>query len=288
MATEETTVKRAKTAVRNGRILNCIPSRETHRDWSFEHAVGAGHITEEAQKSIPDKKDLREKWWDIGDQKDTGSCVGWATADSVLRWHFVKARRLAQNSKLSVRFIWMSSKETDEYNDYPSTFLEYEGTSPKAALDIARNYGCVENSILPFEPEKLYHGETRTFLALAARFKILSYFNLCISNTDPPLPNWDNVRKWIATKGPVITTLDVDDTWFSLDQKENPGKFDLDVYHRPPEPAGHAVALVGYTSESFIVRNSWGTNWGDKGYGYASIEYAQDAFREAYGITLIP
>ena len=36
---------------------------------------------------------------------------------------------------------------------------------------------------------------------------------------------------------------------------------------------GHAMILVGYDDKKsrFIVRNSWGTNWGDKGYFY--IEY---------------
>jgi len=32
----------------------------------------------------------------------------------------------------------------------------------------------------------------------------------------------------------------------------------------------HAVAITGYTSAAFEVRNSWGTSWGDRGYGYIS------------------
>ncbi len=280
MAKEETIVRKPKTVVKNGRILNCIPSRETYRDWRFKHAVAAGHAPESAGKgSTPKSKDLREDWWDIGDQGKTGSCVGWATADSVLRWHFAKARRLAKNVKLSVRFVWMAAKETDEYNDYPSTFLELEGTGLKAALDIARNYGSVEESVLPFEPEKLYDGEPETFLAKASRFKILNYYNLSNSENEPP--DWDKVRTWIANKGPVLTRLNVDDTWF-----ENESGV-LEVYNNPYD-AGHAVALVGYTPETFIVRNSWGTEWGDRGYGHASLEYARDAFTEAYGISIIP
>ncbi len=280
MAKTDPTVKKPKTMKKNGRVLNCIPSRETHRDWRFEHAVGAGDIPEPAGKgSIPRSKDLREDWWDIGNQLITGSCVGWATADSVLRWHFVKARRLAKDSKLSVRFIWMSAKETDEYNDYPSTFLELEGTSLKAALDIARNFGSVEESVLPFRLETLYDGEPETFLAKASRFKILKYINL--SNSDNEPPDWDKVRAWIANKGPVLTRLDVDETWM-----ENESGV-LDVYKNPYN-AGHAVALVGYTPDTFIVRNSWGEEWGDKGYGHASLQYARDAFTEAYGVTIIP
>ena len=31
---------------------------------------------------------------------------------------------------------------------------------------------------------------------------------------------------------------------------------------------GHAMALVGYTKNAFIIRNSWGNNWGENGYCY--------------------
>jgi C1A family cysteine protease len=44
--------------------------------------------------------------------------------------------------------------------------------------------------------------------------------------------------------------------------------------------------LVGYTRTRFIVRNSWGSAWGDKGYAYASFRYAEAAFSEAYGVVL--
>jgi len=30
----------------------------------------------------------------------------------------------------------------------------------------------------------------------------------------------------------------------------------------------HSIVAVGYTSSSFYIRNSWGTGWGEKGYGY--------------------
>lgn len=29
---------------------------------------------------------------------------------------------------------------------------------------------------------------------------------------------------------------------------------------------GHAIAIVGWTEKGFIIRNSWGTSWGQKGY----------------------
>ena len=223
---------------------------------------------------IPQSRDLRESWWKIGDQGSTGSCVGWATADSVLRWHFVKANRLPKDKLLSPRFIWMASKETDVFISQPTTFIETDGTSLKAALDIGRKFGCVRDPILPFKSGKLYQGEASTFYALAAQLKIASYFNLSTN-----LAHW---RTWLATKGPILTRLYVDATWENATATQ--GR--LDIYQPNTTRGGHAVALVGYTADRFIVRNSWGTQWGDQGFGYASLAYAQAAFTESYGVSL--
>lgn len=36
---------------------------------------------------------------------------------------------------------------------------------------------------------------------------------------------------------------------------------------------GHAVVIVGYDEDGFIIKNSWGSTWGDKGYGWISFDY---------------
>ncbi len=84
----------------------------------------------------------------------------------------------------------------------------------------------------------------------------------------------------MATKGPILTRLDCDNTW--MNAKNTGGR--LDAYDAMSMQGGHAVALVGYDPNQFIVRNSWGTTqWGDKGFGYASNAYAAAAFTEGYG-----
>ena len=129
--------------------------------------------------------------------------------------------------------------------------------------------------MLPFASRRLYQGDANAFYAIAAQLRIASYFNL-----GRDLNQW---RVWLANNGPILTRLDVDATW---DNAKTTGG-NLDVFQPGTTRGGHAVALVGYTADRFIVRNSWGrTVWGDKGFGYASVSYAREAFTECYGVSL--
>src|SRR5258708_18905070 len=159
------------------RICNLVPSRNTEKDWQFQHALAAGALS--ALAAWPASVDLRAAWWDIGNQENTGSCVGWGSTDGVARYMFVKAGQLAQNVKLSPRFTWMASKETDQFTTRPETMIESAGTTLKAAVDILRNFGAVPEAPLPFQiTTSMYGGHENTFLATSAMRKIASYFNL--------------------------------------------------------------------------------------------------------------
>ena len=51
---------------------------------------------------------------------------------------------------------------------------------------------------------------------------------------------------------------------------------------------GHAIVLVGYDDKTqrFKFANSWGTDWGDKGFGYLPYAYLTDERVEAWTFTL--
>ena len=49
-----------------------------------------------------------------------------------------------------------------------------------------------------------------------------------------------------------------------------------DFWNGDTVEGGHAVLIVGYNQDGFIIRNSWGTKWGD--HGYALLPY--DSFRQ--------
>ena len=254
------------------RIRNCDSSRDQHKDWTYDTAVEARSLEKIAL--LPPSVDLREKWWRIGDQGSTGSCVGWACADGVLRWHMVKAGLIEKTQRLSVRFLWMASKETDTLVSYATTFIELAGSSIKSALGIARKYGVVEESVLPFGG-KLSPLKENSFYGTAAQRKIGSYFSLTSGN------KLDNFKNWLANNGPIAARLLCDRSWERITSH---GK--LEKYDTPNPNGGHAITIVGYTKNHFIIRNSFGTGWGNQGFAYASYDYTKAAFDEAYGVKV--
>ena len=256
-------------------ICNVIPSTGTATDWQFSDSLASGAIG--APAALPNSVDLRVPWWSINTQEDTGSCVGWATADGVVRWHMVAAGRLAQADLLSPRHVWMASKETDTITTRPESFIEEAGTTLKAALDVARKQGVALMVDLPFHIQtKMFVGKESTFYASCAQRRIASYFNLH--------KNLDNWKAWLAGNGPILAAFNVDSAWDNA--KANGGK--IDTFRPATVRGGHAVCIVGYRADGrFIVRNSWGTGWGDNGFGYLHRDYIAAAFfDESYGVTL--
>lgn len=171
----------------------------------------------------------------------------------------------------------MACKETDQFTTRPATMIEEAGTTLKAAVEVLRKYGAVPEDLLPFKIDTaMYAGTENTFYATAATRKIAAYVNL--------QRNFNQWRAWIAAHGPILVGLNVDGTWDNA--VDTGGK--LDTFQPDTVRGGHAVAVVGYTDDDrFILRNSWGTGWGDNGFAYAGEDYINAAFfDESYGVTL--
>ena len=252
-------------------VLNCVPSSNTDKDWTLDDAADGGFF--DIFQPPSDTVDLREDWWKIDDQGRTGACTGYAAAYGVLRWHYYKKGMISKNQKPSARFIWMANKETDTLTSYPTTFLEKVGTETKLALKVAQKYGCVLDEDLPMNGQ-LSSLKTVQFYTKAASMRISSYTNLGT--------NLDDWRKWLSTNGPILTRLNVDETWRNASNTRG----NLKKYKKNTVKGGHAVCIVGYSDDYFIVRNSWGTDWGHKGFAYAYNKYAKKAFTEAYGAVI--
>ena len=196
-----------------GRILNVRPSPAREDDHTPAAAVAEEHLRE---VDPPERVDLRAPWYAVGDQGRTGSCVGWALADSVLWRQLVRKGRLAEKDRLSPRFVWMAAKEMrakqtavrGEEDWRPTTFLEQGMTDVKSALDVARLYGAALEKDLRWKGA-LYPGGIDHFYASAAQRRVSRYFRLD-PEEDAPVTWFAHWRRWIAQQGPVLIVVGVD------------------------------------------------------------------------------
>jgi hypothetical protein len=249
--------------------LDAIPAARRSRGTETDYPAADAPLPDAPP---PDTVDLRRPWQPVRNQGHTTSCVGWAVAES-LRWYLVEGGRLSPDQPLSPRHIWMAAKETDQRTDYPATFLEEDGTSLKAGLDVVRKFGAVLESELPWEGG-LAAGSPEDFNRSAASRQIVSYFTLHEDDVAARFAAW---RRWLAHGGPVVVLL-------ARDRHLDPAQ--LETFDAASIEGSHAAALFGYGPAHFLLRSSWGEQWGDGGYARMSLDYAARAVIESYGVIV--
>ena len=74
-------------------------------------------------------------------------------------------------------------------------------------------------------------------------------------------PTVDALKNALSTHGPLVTTFSVYEDFYDYSEG-------IYSYVSGGYLGGHAVLLVGYNDDEqyFIVKNSWGTWWGEDGY----------------------
>ena len=104
------------------------------------------------------------------------------------------------------------------------------------------------------------------------RFKKKFVGATCSGYTDIPSGKEDLLKEAIATVGPVSVAIDVTEDKFML-YKE--GILVDDGCSNSEDELNHGVLAVGYGTNTtnsgesmdyWIVKNSWGTGWGEQGY----------------------
>jgi C1A family cysteine protease len=96
-----------------------------------------------------------------------------------------------------------------------------------------------------------------------ATYRIAGY--AYVTTTSPTV---SAIRDALVSYGPLATTMDVYEDFYSY--TNGVYSYATGVYE-----GGHAVLIVGYNDagQYFIVKNSWGANWGES--GYFKIAYSE-------------
>jgi hypothetical protein len=252
--------------------------------------------------------DLRTGWYGIRDQRKAAGCVGWAVAD--LLWR----QRNKRVDVPSARFIWQAAKELDA-EKRPTTMIAGAGTSLRAALRLVKLHGFALESELPSDSDAPYNGSLDTFYETIGTRKVSAFINL---GNDVK-----NRLAWLSLGRPIVCTLRVGRNFVDVAgpdvivepfNPKDPTAFAQD------DGFSHAVVIVGYQFEgkdlrgavaaldakedpdprkidkrpadvrfkefplTYLVRNSAGITWGDR--GYARIRHVDffHLFNEEYGV----
>jgi cathepsin L len=205
----------------------------------------------EAEGSNPDSVDWRTKnvVTKVKNQGGCGSCWAFSATETVESAYAIATGKLLE---LAPQTYVNCVKNPHRCGGTGGC----EGATMELAFNLTRDTG------IALESDLEYRGVDGACTAYKPAVKISGY----VKN---PVNNAFALETAVATKGPQSITVAAQ-PWFSygggiFDGCSSSGDSTLD----------HGVQLVGYTKEAWIVRNSWGPNWGEK--GYIRISRASDS-----------
>lgn len=190
---------------------------------------------------LSDSLDLRDKMQPVKDQGDCGSCYTFS-AVSVLEYH--------AGVSISEQKIMDCSSSTNG----PS--YGCDGGWPENIFEYAKNSPVVLEKDQPYLQKNLPCNQT----CEGSVIQIKRYGSV---DQEKDEDSETRIPYILNTHGPVAVAIDVGTTELLMSYEN--GIF-------PGAACGteidHAVTIVGYTPEYWIVRNSWSQDWGDGGYFY--------------------
>jgi C1A family cysteine protease len=206
----------------------------------------------------PTKVDLRANCSPIEDQGQLGSCTGNAIA-GIIEFLY---RRAKKNVDVSRLFIYYNERMIEGTINYDN------GAFLRDGIKAVNYYGAPLETVWPYNISKFASRPTPTAYIDGAKRKAVAYQRCA---------NFAAVKNALAIGYPVVVGFDVYESYDSLAVART-GMMPYPNKQTEQLLGGHAVALVGYddATQRFIARNSWGVNWGDKGYFYMPYQVIQD------------
>ena len=209
--------------------------------------------------SLPAMVDLRPFLTPVEDQGDTNSCTANAVAGACE--YLIKRKMGDSTYDVSRLFIYYNARKRAEDR------IKDEGCVIQYAVESIQDLGVCPEKIWPFDKRIVNRRPSETSYDLGQRFKVGGMENVPVE-----LDVW---RQALAEGHPIVFGTEL---YESFDDCTANGGF---VSMPAPDESGrashggHAMLCVGYSDQDsvFIVRNSWGASWGDRGYCYMPYNY---------------
>ena len=237
-------------ATSRGHRLNWRPDLPDLRDHLF-----AARRTIDAT-SLPPVVDLRAKCPPVVDQGALGSCTANALVGGLGYLHGGPKAKLA-----SRMFVYYCER------DLEGDISQDAGAEIRDGVKVLNQIGAPPESYCPYKPAQFARKPSKRAYAAAGKHKISSYQRILTH---------DERLQCLADGYPFVLGFSCFDSIDSAEVAKTgvlpmPGPRDKVI-------GGHAVMAVGYdvAAGTYLIRNSWGTDWGMGGYFTMPFAYADD------------
>ncbi len=219
--------------------------------------------------------DLRPYFSPIEDQGELGSCTANAAVALI---EYMERKALGRHVDASRLFIYKVTR-----NLMQST--GDTGAEIRTALGAIACFGAPPEQYWPYDPSpedkntRFDQEPTAFCYAFAANFQSIKYVRLDPAGVTPK-QLLNTIRTYLAAGFPSMFGFP------AYDEFMEPQPGGLVPYPAPKSRCygGHAIVAAGYDNNlivggdkgALLIRNSWGTGWGDGGYAWMSYRYVTE------------